>query len=298
MRVTPALGDGENRHPGRCRVCDADILFLSSCPACGAPSDSPPKGALDPAGAGPAVAAGSVLGDGARSRTPQPAGRPPLSPVPGSSGRPMRPSDEWTTAADRAVTGRARRLTIALGLVAALAVGAGLVASGLTSRIRQPGATPNLLPPRLFRGGGFPFTASLPSAPATSHTRLVLANRRYVATVYSSAAGGVTASIGVYPFPVGSPARFHLRSFVSAFLAKGSAQRGGLSMARTTRVEGMKAVPLTGVGGRAGGIGMVVLDGHVAYEVLVLGPSRLAAPLFREVMAHFRVAHPSLGFGL
>ncbi len=304
MPVPSALGNGETRHPGRCRVCDADILFLSTCPACGAPADTAPTpdGALHRAGPGPVPATGSAqvvrLGDATRprSRTPQAAGRAPARAAPASSGRPTRPPDEWTAAAP-ARTGGAKRLTAALGLVAVLAIGAGLVASGLSSRARQQGATPSLLAPRSFRAGGFPFTAALPSAPAASHNHLRLAAKGYVATVYSSASDGVTVSIGVYPFPVGSPAGFHLRSFVSAFLTK-SAQHGTLSMARTTRFDGVKAVRLAGVGGRTGGIGMVVLDGHVAYEVLVLGPSSLAVPLFHEVMAHFRIAHPSLGFGL
>lgn len=217
-------------------------------------------------------------------------------------------SDDWSSTNGAGT--QVRRLRRPLALLAAAAVviaGASIAAVELTSHGNPlsstgtgSGGAPKFAAPARYHARGFPFVASFPSKPTVSHQKLHLLRLPYTATTYTAQDGSTSISVGVYPLPVGNPLNYHLHQFVHAFVnTSGTAPAGATVHAgAVSTFQGVKAVSLAGTadGGTSAGFGLIVLDGHVAYEILAIGPSSSVDSTFRSALKHFRIVKPSLGF--
>jgi hypothetical protein len=147
-----------------------------------------------------------------------------------------------------------------------------------------------------YAASGLPFAAEFPASPTKTQQHLHLLNVPFTATTYTSTSGSTTESVGVYPLPLGNGAHFDLANFVHAFLGMDPSSTT-LTPGPTTTFQGMKAVPLaaTSSGGNEAFFGLLVLDGHVVYEVLVSGPATTVDTDWHAALAKFRVVHPALG---
>jgi hypothetical protein len=338
----------------RCRACDADVLFLSTCPNCGAPTnrdsyEKPSKrgGGRSGGGGSAAVAgggtrgsasAGSASGAGGRSGTGR-AGRSGAASVIGASSAvgtsaAFGPSSaaggrtgcsSTAGAADRNAIPAAllraweqpkaskgpsrlgqvrwRKLGAVSALIVVLGVAGATVAitraahpptAATSSPLTRPAAATT---PRIFAGEGFPFIAQFPVTPVISSQQAVFAGRSYTETTYTGSSLRSDVVVTVRPFPIGKPmgtAQTFLRRLAGRQVStKGVRLRSGA----TTKVQGLPAVWIasTSEGGNFGTFGVIILDGHVAFEVIVGGPATTVTFTFSHVMHGFRIIDPSRG---
>ena len=203
---------------------------------------------------------------------------------------------------------------VALGVVLLAAVGVGavlLTRSGSTTSAppaSQPSATspaaspsggqPAPPPAHVYAAGGLPFAATFASTPSVTHFRASLVGTPYTATTYSGTDDASVVSVSVFPFPLGLPSmsgQAFLRVFANHLGAgpDGSSTREG----RLTTFRHLPALWLAGAakGGTIAAFGLVVLDGHVAYELQVAGPSTSVTTTFHRVLGSFRVVDPARG---
>jgi hypothetical protein len=304
----------------RCAVCDADVLFLVVCPACGSPTGNdgrtpppppaPPPVAWPPAGVDGGAKTGTMVSfaDAARIRN---GGALPdrlvqaWAPVPGTGMSPSASGDDFAVARRRRTTlvsSRSGLVVLGVVVVVALAAALGLQLAHLG---RQPadGIPPQgSNPPAVSRyeAGGLPFTAAFPVAPTLSHERLSLLGLGYVASSYTAESSGTVLSVGVYPLPVGFGTPVPAATLVRNFLRLDGAEPSGTSVSAgaMTKIDGLDAAMLAGTadGGRVASFGALVLDGHVVYELLVTGPATTVDQTFGTFLARFRIVDPELGF--
>jgi hypothetical protein len=299
MSTVRALETNPNRSLQVCAVCDADVLFLTTCPACGTPTGSTVAPARTTGQTGQVLSYAEAAR--ARSRTPLPDELTRAWQAPAPRTRPATKSDDWTASG----SGRKRTLRLARPLAA---IGALLVvALGISVAVTQLAdhhsnsllSPPALTPPQRYVTSGLPFEATFPATPVVSHDQLLLLKLPYTATVYSATSGSSTVSIGVYPLPLGKAGHFSVRDFVRSFLAASDSTPAGTTLKAEgiTKVHGMAEVSLatTTSGGRSAGFGTLVLDGHIAYEILAIGPASTVDSTFQQVMRHFRIVNPALG---
>lgn len=316
--------EGHPDHGGstqRCGHCDADVLFLSTCPACGMPTgngESPatygngkllPFAPVGPARKGPEMAQVLTLADAARARNNaleeqlvKTWREPPTH-------RPR--SDDWNAGrsagarvpgSDKKLRSGRKRLVLFACLGAALVAGA--VGLGLSESLSSPptsNSTTALTPTR-FDAGGAAFEALFPSVPITVSQRLSFAGRPYVAYSYATEQGSTALSVGVYALPIGPiPPGVTQESLARGFLrSAGSAGSVGDARARagaTTRVGNLPGVTIAGTGGSGtAAAGTLVFDGHILYEILAVGPANGLAASLQHFQAHFRVVDWRYGF--
>jgi len=334
----------------RCHVCDADVLFLSTCLFCGTavraasgpdplvlPAVVPPAPPTLPAGApraamasAPGAARAAARGaipdeltrawerNKERSRqTPRgsrqgpnlsaplragpvaPAsartGSPNLAPGRGSTAR-QRVRDEWVAVPPRtrliAVYASRLRRALAIVLVLALATGGVIAAMAMSHKSAPVAAAAQ----HHYDAGGWTFAADFPSTPSVTRFRSSLGGKPYTATFFSAASHSFDMVVGVYPFPIGKPvtsARTFLRreltgphhSPVSVRLRPGT----------STTVQGLPSVWLAPTldAGSMASFGVIVLDGHVAYEIVVKGPSSTADATLKRTLLAFRIVDPA-----
>lgn len=303
----------------RCAVCDADVLFLAVCPACGSPTGNdgrpPPPPAAPPPVAWPpaAVAGGDQMGvmvsfaDAARMRNraalPEALVRA-WAPVPGTGPSPSSSGDDFAVARRRRALLPSRRslalLVAAVVVALAAAIGlqlfhlAGRPAAGIPPQRSSPVAVSR------YEAGGLAFMAAFPVGPTLSHEHLSLLGLGYVASSYTAESAGTLLSVGVYPLPVGFGRPVPAATFVRNFLRLDGVEPSGSSVSAgaMTKIEGLDAAMLAGTadGGRSATFGAIVLDGHIVYELLATGPATTVDQTFKRFLAHFRIVDPALGF--
>jgi hypothetical protein len=303
----------------RCAVCDADVLFLAVCPACGSPTGSeglpPPRPAAPPPVAWPpaAVDGGHQMAtmvsfaDAARKRNqgalPDQLVRA-WAPPPGAVVSRSSSADDFAVARRHRTLVPARKGRVLLGVAVAVALATAL---GLQlSHLGRPaaGGTPTHgsapAAPSRYEAGGLPFTAAFPVAPTLSHEHLSLLGLGYVASSYTAESSGTVLSVGVYPLPVGFGHPVPAATFVRTFLRLDGVEPPGTSVSAgaMTKIQGLDAAMLAGTadGGRVATFGAIVLDGHIVYELLATGPATTVDRTFGTFLAHFRIVDPALGF--
>ncbi|MHB8243733.1 MAG: hypothetical protein ACYDGN_00065 [Acidimicrobiales bacterium] len=291
----------------RCGICDADVLFLTVCPACGAPVGSRVPVLTDAASSErPQPARVSSFAEVARaqSRTPLPEQLIRAWEPPGPRRTPPRP-DEWTSGGKRRHLRRTTsvprsRLSVVL-LIALVVLGGSIAALQLSNRAGHGRLGPPMLTsPRIYDMSGNPFQAAFPSHPTTRALPLHLLRLRYTASLYSSISGSSTVMVGVYPLPVGNPKNFRSGPLIRTLLATagsvsaGTTLHGGVS----ATIQGLRSewIATTTSGGQRSSFGVLVLDGHVVYEVLVTGPATTADITFHRFLRHFKITNPAGGF--
>jgi len=145
-------------------------------------------------------------------------------------------------------------------------------------------------------GGGWTFAAEFPSAPAVERVPSSLDGKPYTATVYSAVSLSATMTVGVYPFPLG-PSSLGQTMSARGFLRRevtGSGFSPANGLLRPTNSATLQGLPGLWLatsfdGGNSASFGVIVLDGHVAYEVVVTGPATTVNTSFRQVLHTFRI---------
>lgn len=319
MPAASANGRATGVAAQRCAVCDADVLFLPVCPACGSPTGNdgvpPPPPVAPPPIAWPpeATGGGGQMGtmvsfaDAARKRNhgalPDQLVRA-WAPPPGALVSPSSRADDFAVARRHRTIVPARRGRVLLGAAVAVVLAAALGLQ-LSHLDRQPaagipphGSAPAA--PSRYEAGGLPFTAAFPVAPTLSHEHLSLLGLGYVASSYTAESSGTVLSVGVYPLPVGFGHPVPVATFVRNFLRIEGVERPGTSVSAgaMTKMQGLDAAMLAGTsdGGRVATFGAIVLDGHVVYELLATGPATTVEGTFGTFLARFRIVDPALGF--
>jgi hypothetical protein len=224
-------------------------------------------------------------------------GSPDLAPKPGSSNK-RRVPDEWVAGAKRSRrldAGHRSRLRRVSATVLVLALAGGAVALMTTSHEATPPVAGRGTTPR-YDAGGWVFSADFPSAPTVTHFSSSLGGQPYTVTLYSSVSARDDMIVGVYPFPVGkatmSAATFLRREITDAHR---SPVKVHLQPGTSTTVQGLPSVRLATKfdGASTSSLGVVILDGHVAYEIVVTGPSSTVGTGFRQALSSFRIVDPA-----
>jgi hypothetical protein len=321
----------------RCRACDADVLFLSTCPNCGAPTnrdsyEKPSKrgGGRSGGGVSAAVAGGGMRGSASAGSASGAGGRTGGSSTAGgssggSSAAGGRTGGSSTAgAADRnaipaallraweqpkAFKGPSRLGQVRwrkLGAVSALIIVLGVAGAAVaitraahppTAATSSPVTRPAAITPRIFAGEGFPFIAQFPVTPVISSQQAVFAGRSYTETTYTGSSLQSDVVVTVSPFPIGKP-MWTAQTFLRRLAGRQVSTKGvRLRSGATTKVQGLPAVWIasTSEGGNFGTFGVIILDGHVAFEVIVGGPATTVTFTFSHVMHGFRIIDPSRG---
>lgn len=294
----------------RCRQCDADVLFLSTCPHCGASTGKPEPPVLRQTAAVPPVPA--VIVPPALAESARPQNRAVKSGLPveltrawqGPQDRRSR-TDEWTAAREgerghnlaskgsHQVT--SKRL---LGAVFAALVALGAVAVGVSvaTHTQQPVQSLTRVP-QTFNAAGWVFQANFPSTPSAARLGASLYGKHYTETFYTSTSATDDMTVAVVPFPVGMPT-MSADAFLRGFVGKAPKAGGGhLRTGRATEIQGLPSLWLaaTGDGGNMATFGVVILDGHVAYEILVTGSAVSVNTAFSAAVHSFRIVDPAKG---
>jgi hypothetical protein len=103
--------------------------------------------------------------------------------------------------------------------------------------------------------------------------------------------------VKVSPFPIGKPMGT-VQTFLRRLAGRQVSTKGvPLHSGATTKVQGLPAVWIasTSEGGNFGTFGVIILDGHVAFEVIVGGPAATVTSTFSHVIHGFRIIDPSRG---
>ncbi|MGH9172120.1 MAG: hypothetical protein ACRD0Z_14825 [Acidimicrobiales bacterium] len=216
--------------------------------------------------------------------------------------RAARAKDEFALGDGRSKTSSAlHSRTLSLVVVAALALAA--VAAGAILLVRHSShesaapAAPSA--PGVYSAGRWTFTASFPVTPASVQSSATLYGRRYTVTTFSSTSGQDAESVSVFPFPVGRPTG-DADAFLRTFVAQNSspAAVGKVTPGKAARVQGLPALWLASSanGGTSAMFGVVILDGHVAWEIIETGPSTTVTMGFQQALKTFRIADPAKAF--
>lgn len=315
MAAVGASGEVEDAQ--RCRVCDADVLFLATCPACGTPTraDTPlavvpaPSKQDDLSDERSAETIRLSFAEAARARAKAHAPLPQellraWQPVPDRS-QPAAKPDEWLSATRRGrVKGQAklsskrRNWLIGLAVLAVVAIGTPLGLKEFSANNAQHKlSAPALIPEQTYTPGGYPISARFPTVPSVVRVPLSLAGSSYTATIYTSTSGSTAVTIGVYPFPIGKLTTTSPAAFLRGFIKGGAISTAHLHDGGQTVVEGLPAARLAATihGGTLADFGVMVLDGHYAVEVLASGPATTVDKTFQQVMSNFRIDEPQKG---
>ncbi len=186
--------------------------------------------------------------------------------------RPARTQDTWTSSGHSNPVGGVRlsRVAVTLGIVIAIAA----LAAG--TLVLHRSVNPKDAAPATYAAGRYSFVAAFPTAPMVTSVRARFDGKPYTETMYAASDGSTYSSVRVFPFPIGSP-RTSAFTFLRRFVARNHAgPRGGsLRAGRTTMVQGLPSLWLADAfdGGNTAFFGVIVLDGHVAYELIEMGPA-------------------------
>lgn len=286
----------------RCRECGSDVRPAASCPACGAPAGPGLPTAV--AGSGPLSRAEAArlqsrahIPDELRRAWDQPPEQRPASAARTEEVLGHRQSAAHAKAHRKARHGRA--LLVVAAAVVVVAGGVAILVTRTTTQHQQASLTPpTLTPTTRAPAQSLPFVAAFPSTPSTTQTRLTLDKVPYTATLYSAVGGGSAVTVGVFPFPLGRYGRFDARAFLTSVVERGDlGTHARLRVSGVTTVQGLPAtwVASTAGGGTSAVFGVVVLDGHIAYELLASGPATTVTATFHHVLDGFKIISPSSG---
>jgi hypothetical protein len=108
--------------------------------------------------------------------------------------------------------------------------------------------------------------------------------------------GATDVTVGVYPFPIGVP-KMSGRAFLHVFASHPGSAPGGASLGsgRSTTIQGLPALWLAATtgGGTSAGRSVLVLDGHVAYQILVTGPATSVTTTLGQIVRSFKILDPN-----
>lgn len=268
VRGTPGSSPPRN---DLCRRCGTVIDFLSSCPSCGTV-----------AGIDPSLSDGALVGAPKLTLVAPPVegAEPPAAPATAGTWAPPRKSAlpaelvrAWdVTATPRTKPATAKRVHRVVGGVLVLAVVGGVV-GGIVAANSRGGAAPPVM--RTYAAPGAPFEAAFPAPPIESYASLTLYGKPYVATAYTAFSGRQMFSATVYPFPLGLPL-LSAQQFLRVFTSKiAGAQQLTIPGTVPTTFRGLPALEavLVSPSGTSYTKLLAVLDGHVAYVLMVSGSS-------------------------
>jgi hypothetical protein len=259
-----------------CRRCGTVIDFLSTCPNCGTV-----------AGIDPTLADGDNVGipkltlvappvETARTvpARAQPAGFVP----PRRSALPEELVRAWDISATPKIKPSVarRRQRIFLGVLVVLVV-AGVAAGVVASVMRGSPTTPP--PVQSYQAPGAPFRAAFPAPTVETHATLSLVGIPYASTAYTAFSGNQMFSATVYPFPVGKPSMTavqFLRKFTGQLAASDQLSVPGSTPTVFRGLPALSALLVSPHGGQYTKL-LAVLDGHIAYVLMVSGTSQVPA---------------------
>jgi hypothetical protein len=287
MAVRGTTGSSPPRND-LCRRCGTVIDFLSSCPSCGTVAGIDPSLSDGPLVTAPKLTLVSPPVE-RREAPPAPVADGPWA-APRKSALPAELVRAWDVSATPrtrpATTKRVRRVVAG---VLALAVVGGVVGGIVAANSRGGVGAPPVV--RTYQAPGAPFMAAFPTPPSESYASLDLYGKPYVATAYTAFSGRQVFSATVYPFPLGLPT-MSAQQFLRMFTSK---------IARTDQLTIPGTVPTTFRGLPALQAVLVspahtsytkllaVLDGHVAYVLMVSGSSPMPDG-YAAFVASFRLA--------
>lgn len=182
-----------------------------------------------------------------------------------------------------------RRLLVAVLATVVLVGGAALGLREARSTARPVGPAVESFSVPGARG----FVAAFPSPPVVTRIPALFVGKPYTATVYLSVSGGTEFLVGVYPFPLGFPS-MSATQFLDIFARQivGAAVPARLVPRAAGTFDGLPAVTTTSsaAGGASAARGEFVLDGHVGYFFVALGPSSTVGSAFARFAARFALA--------
>jgi len=188
-------------------------------------------------------------------------------------------------------------------MAAAAVVVAGVIALMTTNHVGPPSTKApqpfHAGPPKRYDAGGWIFTADFPSSPSVVRLRTSLDGTPYIATFYSAVSSSVDMNVAVYPYPLGKPSSVSAATFLRRAVTSAgqSPVHRKLQPGTSTNVQGLPALWLAATfdGGTMASFGVIVLDGHVAYEIVLSGPSTTINASFRQALDAFRIVDPAKG---
>lgn len=271
MAVRGTTGSSPPRND-LCRRCGTVIDFLSSCPSCGTVAGIDPSLSDGPLATAPKL---TLVAPPVEQGEAPPA---PMTPGPWAAPRKSALPAELVRAWDVSATPRtrpatAKRVRRIVGGVLVLAV-VGAVVGGIVAANSRggTGAPPAL---RTYAAPGAPFLAAFPAPPIESYASLDLYGKPYVATAYTAFSGRQMFSATVYPFPLGLPT-MSAQQFLRVFTSKiAGAEQLTIPGTVPTTFRGLPALQavLTSPARTSYTKLLAVLDGHVAYVLMVSGSS-------------------------
>jgi hypothetical protein len=162
---------------------------------------------------------------------------------------------------------------VALVVVAALAAGVALKATGHSPTAKAVVASGPVLETQAFAPAGVSFAAALPTGAIRTQSPMRLAGIPYTATTYSATSDGISYSASVYPFPIGRPimsADTFLGIFTKNLAAGHSLQMPGATYGTYKGLPSVSAV-LESPDHQMFVDVFEVLDGHVEYVMSAYG---------------------------
>ncbi len=207
-----------------------------------------------------------------------------------------RSQDNWSAGGRSSIAIGVRMPRLAVCLVIVLAMAA--VAAGTIALHRSN--HPAQASPQTYSVGRYKFVASFPTAPAVTSIAARFDRLSYTETIYSAYQGSSYSSVEVFPFPIGKPKKTTADAFLRRFVARSRTGPGGarLTPGRATTVQGLPSLWLAAAfnGGNTAFFGVIVLDGHVAYELVEMGPATTVNTDFERSLQTFRIVDPGTAF--
>lgn len=266
---------GPSQRNDLCRRCGTVIDLLSTCPSCGTVAGIDPTLADGETANMPKLTLVAPPMGGARTAPAksQPTGWVP----PRKSALPEELVRAWDISASPKVKPSVakRRRRIFLGAVVLLVVAA--VTAGVVAAVMRGGAPAPQV--RTYQAPGAPFKAAFPAPTVESHAPLRLAGLPYESTAFTAFSGDQMFSATVYPFPLGRPtmsAIQFLRNFTHQVAASHALSVPGSTPTVYRGLPALSAL-LVAPGGREFIKLLAVLDGHVAYVLMVSGTTQVPA---------------------
>jgi hypothetical protein len=278
---------GPSQRNDLCRRCGTVIDFLSTCPSCGTV-----------AGIDPTLADGANVGIPKLTLVAPPvdsAHTPPAKEQPSGWVPPRRSAlpEELVRAWDISAVPKvkpsvAKRRRRALLGIAVLLVVAGVAAGVVVTVTRGTSAGPP--PVTSYQAPGAPFRAAFPAPTVETHATLRLVGIPYESTAYTAFSGSQMFSATVYPFPLGKPtmtAVQFLRKFTHQVAAARELSVPGSTPTVFRGLPALSALLVSPHGGQYTKL-LAVLDGHIAYVLMVSGTSQVP-PGYGSFVSSFRL---------
>jgi hypothetical protein len=172
---------------------------------------------------------------------------------------------------------------------AAILVVVGGVTAGVVASVMR--SSPSTPPPlRSYQAPGAPFRAAFPAPTVETHATLRLTGIPYTSTAFTAFSGAQMYSATVYPFPIGRPtmsATQFLRIFTRSIAAPQMLSVPGSTPTTFRGLPALGAVLVARSGNQYTKL-LAVLDGHIAYVLMVSGTSPLP-PGYASFVSSFQL---------